>query len=34
LSEPKITLKKLSEFGFQKENNLFLDRPNKGKLAA
>jgi len=32
LTEPKITLKKLSEFGYEKEKNLFLSSPKKGKL--
>jgi hypothetical protein len=32
LTEPKITLKKLSEFGYEKENNLFLSSPKKGKF--
>lgn len=32
LTEPNITLKKLSEFGYEKEINLFLDSPKKGKL--
>jgi hypothetical protein len=27
-------LRKLSEFGYEKENNLFLDSPKKGKLTA
>jgi hypothetical protein len=32
LTEPKITLKRLLEFGYEKENNLPLDSPKKGKL--
>ncbi len=32
LTEPKITLKKLLEFGYEKEKNLFLSGPKKGKL--
>ncbi len=32
MTEPKITLIKLSEFGYEKENNLFLSSPKKGKL--
>ncbi|WP_346854941.1 hypothetical protein [uncultured Draconibacterium sp.] len=32
MTEPKITLKKLLGFGYEKENNLFLSSPKKGKL--
>lgn len=31
LTKPWITLEKLLEFGYEKEKNLFLDCPNKGK---
>jgi hypothetical protein len=34
LTEPEITLKKLSEFGYEKEKNLFLSSPKKGKLTS